>query len=648
MGGQQSTTVSILAEGEQESPFSIRRHPNHPKEVLQNPKEFPTMKELTLDNFKKYKNLPYLGIRPKDGEKFLTKYEFTTYEEGFNVANQLGSGLFNLGVRPGTTIGVYAENNPQWLNTIDASCLYGFVIVSLYDSLGLDSLAYLLEHSQMETVVISARNVSKVAPILSKNSFQIKHLIVIGENLPSNLPEITTGQVKYLSFGEVCQIGKNKHIEYPKFLPEDPHFICYSSGTTGNPKGVIISHRATVSNTIGADLMIQVGEGARHLSYLPLAHVFERAAVAITARSGGQIGFNSGGVLTIKEDMGILKPTYFVAVPRVINRFYDVINTNLKASAVKRNIFWGAWYAKKFCLNWSLPTCLFDAVVFNQIKKSMGGCVEQFIVGGAAMDAKIHEIMQVATGVPLRSGYGLTEAGSGNVCNPYHVNYSKPGTVGGPLENVEVRLEPIDGYDDPECGQILVGGTCLCSGYLNDPEATKNLFVDDSRQWIKTGDVGKWDKDGYLMIVDRMRSIFKLSQGEYVAAEILTQIYDSVDLVAQFFVYGDSSRTCLVAIIVPSLPDVAKFLGKNNLSEQEFIQACKSHELKKEIQKRCDEMAKREKLFGYQFIRNIYLDNDSWTIENELLTPTFKLKRKKLETKYKPIIEDLYKSLDDK
>jgi len=611
-----------------------------------NPPEFPTMKELTLDNFKMFKNKPYLGVRPLENGKHANRYEYTTYDDGFKAANDLGSGLVKIGISHKKTIGVYAENCPAWLNTIDASCLYGFVIVSLYDSLGLDSLAFLLEHSKMESLIVAPKNLSKLMPILERNCFLLRSVVIIGERLPADFAPSKSFKPTVYTTSDIMRMGAEQFVPYPSIDPEDPHFICYSSGTTGNPKGVIISHRATVSNTLGADRMIAIGPNARHLSYLPLAHVFERAASAITARAGGKIGFNSAGVTSLKEDMGILKPTYFAAVPRVMNRFYEAINTNLKASAVKRGVFWSAWYAKKFCLEYSLPTFLFDALVFNQIKKSMGGSVQEFIVGGAAMDPKIHEIMQVATGIPLRSGYGLTEAGSGNVCNPYDIRYCKPGTVGGPLENVQVKLEPIDGYDDPNCGQILVGGQCLSSGYLFDEQATNNLFVDNTREWIRTGDVGKWDNDGYLMIVDRMRSIFKLSQGEYVAAEILTQIYDSVDLVSQSFVYGDSGRTCLVAVIVPKIGEVAKLLGKSNMTQEEFVEACKSKRVIDEVLARCEAAAKKEKLFGYQFIRAVSLDAEPWTVENELLTPTFKLKRKKLETKYKPVIESLYKSLE--
>jgi len=643
MGSGQSQQVSVIAEGEQESPFATRRHPLCSKGLMKTPPKYHTMQEITIENFEKFANRPYLGVRKQVNGKFTDELITTTYTQGFATAKNLGSGMKKLSIGSGSVIGLYSENNPAWLNTIDSSSLYGFIIVSLYDSLGIDAITYLLQHSKMEAVIVSIKNYPKLMDVLKQDHFNVRFVIVIGDSIPENNTEI-----KVYSWKEVLNLGTANPAPLAKIDPEAPHIICYSSGTTGNPKGVVISHRAFVSNTLAATKMINMGPNPRHLSYLPLAHIFERNATMLVQRQGGLIAFNSNGINSLKEDLAIIKPTYLPAVPRVLNRFYEGINQQINASPIKKGVFWAAWYGKKFCIDHSLPTFLFDMLAFNKIKKAFGGECDQFIVGGAALDPNIQEFMMVATGVPVRTAYGLTEAGSGNTANPNDIKRVKCGTVGGPLENAEVKIDPIDGYDDPRCGEILIGGPCLSSGYLYDEEATRNLFTDDSHKWIHTGDVGKWDDDGYLVIVDRMRSIFKLSQGEYVAAEILTQIYDSCDLVAQTFVYGDSSRVCLVGVIVPDQMAVAKFLGKQSLTTAEFAQACKSEKLKNAIMQQLSDVAKDKKLFGYMFIKAIALDSEPWSVENELLTPTFKLKRKKLEIKYKPVIEQLYKTMDSK
>jgi len=643
MGSGPTQPVSVLAEGEQDSPFAIRRHPSYSKQLMQTPEKYKSMQDITKENFEKYADRPYLGVRKQVNGKFLNELETTSYHEAFNTSKCFGSGLKTLSIGLGSIIGIYSENCPAWMNTVDSSSLYGFIIVSLYDSIGMESISYLINHSQMEGVIVSAKNFSKLINVLKQNPYNVRFIVVIGDSVPEN-----DGSFKVYSYKDIVDLGSANIAPFPTIEPESPHIICYSSGTTGNPKGVVISHRACVSNTLCTAKVIDTGIPQRHISYLPLAHVFERNAVVVLQRQGGLIGFNSNGINSLREDLSIIKPTFIPAVPRVITRFYEGITQQINSSPIKKGIFWASWYGKRFCINHSLPTTLFDLLAFNKIKNLFGGEVEHFAIGGAALDPKIHEFMMVATGIPLRTAYGLTEAGSGNTTNPFDIRRIKCGTVGGPMENSEIRIEPVEGYEDPHYGEIMIGGPCLSSGYLHDVEATKKLFTDDSHRWIHTGDVGKWDEDGYLVIVDRMGSIFKLSQGEFVAAEMLTQIYDSCELVAQTFLYGDSSRVCLVAIVVPNQITLAKYLGKASLSQSEFIDACKSESIKSAIMKQLSEKAKEKKLFGYMFIKAIHLEPEPWTIDNELLTPTFKLKRKKLEFKYKPIIELLYQSIETK
>lgn len=651
MGSQQSCQVSVIAKDENPSPFATRRHPEYPDHSAINPKDFPTMKELTLKTFNENSDRPYLGARKYlSNNQYAPDFEFKTYKECLEISTDFGSGIAQINIGIGQMLGIYAPNCFEWVHAIDASSLYGFVIVSLYDSLGPDSLKYLVKHSKMTTIMVSSKNVKKLTELLLDDKSFVQNIILIDDDdYESTKNSLLPTNINVYTFKEICNMGRQNRLEYQTFDPESTHFVCYSSGTTGNPKGVLISHRACVSNTLAAADMIAVHKGTVHISYLPLAHVFERAAVAITSYAGGKIGFISGGnVSKLTEDMAILKPTHLAAVPRVMNRFYEGVMANLKGSnIIKKGIFWGCWYAKRFCLNHNLPTFLFDALAFNRINDMMGGQVAQFVVGAAAMDPYIHEFLQVATGRPLRTGYGLTEAGSGNLCVPFDIHFCYPGTVGGPLKNVEVRLEPITDYDDPECGEILIGGQCLCSGYLFDNESTNALFYNEDHSFIRTGDVGKWDERGYLHVVDRMRSIFKLSQGEYIAADFVTQVYQEAPLVNQILVYGDSSRTCLVAIVIPKIKEVAKYAKKETITKEEFKEICKEKELNNLLIEQLKQCARDHNLFGYQFVKAVHIDTEEWTIDNELMTPTYKLKRKKISEKYKNEIENLYLKLDN-
>lgn len=459
--------------------------------------------------------------------------------------------------------------------------------------------------------------------------------------------ELSALNIQTYTFDEIVEKGRNSRVDLPQIAGDDLYFICYSSGTTGSPKGVVVNHQTNASNQISAAYEINLGTHCHYLSYLPLAHVFERVSHGTVKIYGGRYGFTSQGIRSIVDDLMSLKPTVLIVVPRVAIRFYDTIQNKIKSfSFLKRWIFWTFYRMKEFCLARRIPTLPLDLCVFNQIMSTMGGHIGQFICGSAACPGQVSSFLQTCLGAPFRVGYGLTEAGSGNILQKPQFVDCIPNTVGGPLSNVEVRLEPIDDYYDPEAGEILIGGPCLCSGYFKDEEATRNLFYDDQHTWIRTGDVAKWHSNGHLVIVDRLRSIFKLSQGEYVAAEYLTQIYSSADIISQIFVYGDSSRSVLVGIVLPEKSEVAKYLGKESLSENEYVEACRSKDLESYILEILTQTGKEKGLVGFAFLKAIKLDSYEWNVENDLLTPTFKQKRHNIQRRYQAQINQMYEPFE--
>jgi long-chain acyl-CoA synthetase len=653
MGGSSSKPppVSVIAEGEEFGPFATRRCPGFGHQTLQNPPEYPTMQPWVYDSFKAHASLPYLGYRKRlDDNRYALEYTWSTYAECEQITLNLGSGLWEaFGLGPQSFIGIFSENRREWIHLINASALFGQTIVALYDTFGDDVLSNLIGHSEIRVLFASTSKVAKVLKIAQIDKHAISHVVLMSDNdppLPASIEaDFAEIGIEYLTFEHVLEIGREHRKDLPVVNPEWYHFICYSSGTTGVPKGVIISHRSMVNNSLDCVVSLNIGPRTAYLSYLPLPHVFERSAISVVTFVGGRVGMYSGAIHRMMEDMKILRPTVLCAVPRVLCRIYDtVMETVNKSSTITKGIFWGMWYWKRWWVRRGSDSSLANLLVFNKILQQVGGRINQWIIGGAAMDPWIHEFIQYATGIPVRAGYGLSESGSGNIVNPFDLNWSKPGTCGGPMPNFEVRLEPIEDYDDPQCGELICGGQSLCSGYLHDQEQTTKLFTDDTHKFIRTGDIGKWDSDNYLMIVDRMRSIFKLSQGEYVAAELLTNIYELAVLVQQIFVYGDSGRSYLVAVVVPARAMVARWAGKDALNDQEFADVCTDQKLIAEIKKQLDDLAVERKLPGYERIKAIALDWQLWTADNDLMTPTFKLRRKKLTEKYRERIEELYRT----
>jgi long-chain acyl-CoA synthetase len=307
----------------------------------------PTVKEYTLKFAKLYEKRAYIGTRKVIGEKkWEANYTWTTYDDALEISINFGSGLWAKGAVQQSIIGIYSENSLIWIHTIDASSLYGLVIASLYDTLGEESLLYLMRHPKIVAFVVVPRNVDKIVNLIVQDEtfddlIAIKLLILTDDSRLSYARDrLSAYSIEVTTFSSVCSLGSSQRQAYARIDSEDAHFICYSSDTTGKQKGIIVSYRAAVSTAYAAMHEIPLGDACRHLFYLPLVHIFERSAHWITVLVGGRLGFISSGIRTLTEDLHALRPTFLAAVPRVMNRFYDKVNEKLQGSALMRSVFW--------------------------------------------------------------------------------------------------------------------------------------------------------------------------------------------------------------------------------------------------------------------------------------------------------------------
>jgi len=640
-------TFSSNATGEVVDSYSIRRHPKYADGFLQLPSDLQNAQVLYLRSMEKFRDREYIGSRKVVNGERQSYFTFMKYGEADRFSRSFGSGLRKLGVMNRSMVCVFAENRPEWVLTMGSSYLFGFVMVALYDTFTTEALEFSIKNSQASFILVSRKNLSSLIKVSDETLRQFRVVVSYDDlNMEEDLAakeKLSELGVQTYDFRTVCEMGNPEEMDFAKIDPEQLLYICYSSGTTGFPKGVMISHRCFITNLLGI-----CNEGSeetfqRHLCYLPLSHVFERMCTSCALYYGGKVGTFSGNVALLTQDLAALRPTVMIVVPRVLQRINEGIQSKLReGGALTRFVFKAAWHGKNFCLKREMGTFVFDAIVFNKIKRMFGGCITQIVNGGAALPADIHELMQVILGTPIRPGYGLSEGGSGNVLNPLKLQHIKYGTSGYPLSNVELRILKVPEFDDPGVGEILMGGSGLCSGYLNDPEATNNLFTDSTHTWIHTGDIGKWDDDNSLVVVDRMRSIFKLNQGEYVAGDLLATYFEAAPLVSNIFVYGDSTRQYLIGIVIPNINSVKRLYNKPNMTNEEFEQYCNSQELEEAIMLQLTNIAKEKKLLGYQKVIAIKCVNDQWTVENGILSPTFKPKRKVLTARYSTLIDELY------
>ena len=415
----------------------------------------------------------------------------------------------------------------------------------------------------------------------------------------------------------------------------------------------MISHGNIVSVTACLDYvdgLNNISDKDTHLSYLPLAHVLERIVVNAFLLKGAAIGFYGGDVQKLKEDLSALKPSFFVSVPRLYNRFYDLIHANIKKlTGVKRMLADRAvasklYYLKNGC---HYRYKLYDRLVFNRMKEAFGGKVQVMLTGSAPISPEVLDFLKICCSCPILEGYGQTEAtGASFVTKAIDPS---GGHVGGPTANTEFKIVDVPemsytSKDKDESGnplprgELWIRGFGVFKGYYKDDEKTKETL--DEEGWLKTGDVVQLNMNGSIRIIDRKKNIFKLAQGEYVAAEKIEICYNKCDAVEESFVYGDSLQSYLIGIIVPKrnfVLEVAKKLGL----EGNFEDLINKKEIEKEVLENMNKQAKFEKLMGFEMVRKLKLVADAFALKG-LVTSTFKLKRHEAKKFYEAELKAMY------
>lgn len=622
---------------------------------------------------------PVKSVEVKEGKEVVTvgPFEWMSYKTILAKVDAIGSGLAGLNLLPANElgnrlVGIYGKNRWEWAVAQHAIFSQGAASVPLYDTLGESAAAYIIGQAGLGTVFCSKNETPKVISCKTKNGELLTNLLNIvqfEDVTPQQQAAAEAAGLTIRSFAEVEAAGKANPLPNAPPRPEDIAVICYTSGTTGNPKGAVLSHRnmvADCSAAIWAELGITQED--IHLSYLPLAHVFEQLVENALFMQGAAIGFYQGDTLKIMEDLKELRPTLFPSVPRLFNRIYDKITAKAQeAGGMKTSLFNRALEAKKYYLakDGSLTHGLWDRIVFKKaaVNAGLDRC-RLMVTGSAPLAAHVMEFMRCVFSVRMVEGYGQTECGGAATVTSVFDQGSK-GHVGTPLACNEVKLvdvadmgylhtdtlhgqEIVDGViKNPgiACvgrGEVCYRGINIFSGYYKDAEKTAEAL--DADGWLHSGDIGLWDSHGNLRIIDRKKNIFKLSQGEYVAAEKIENAYLKAPLVQQVFVYGDSLHSMLVAIVVPD-PDALKRLPQWEEGKSTVQSMVADPAVKQAIKDEMTKIGKGANLQGFECVKDLFLEADAWTPE-DILTPTFKLKRNDAKHRYQAQIDTMYAKLD--
>lgn len=558
------------------------------------------------------------------------KWETFNIEEYIKWSNWVSLGLMAKGVVKGDIIATVTNNRAEW-NFLDMGISQvGAIHLAIYPTIGVEEYQYILQHAEPKIVFVSDKalyaKIKKVADEIP--SIQLVYCINEVEDAP-NWTEVTTlGEQNIENLLELEKIKDS-------VLPDDIASITYTSGTTGIPKGVMISHDNYLSNAISTSKVHFAGSDCRSLSFLPLSHVYERT-FSYHCQYKGIAVYYAESLATIVENLNEVKPQLFSSVPRVLEVIFTrIIGKGKDLPLFKKIIFFWAvrlgyrfndnlknsfWYNQKLKLARKL--------VFEQWKKGLGGNIQVVIAGGAALQTKMARVFWAA-GINVLEGYGLTETSpviaSGNLVR----DEVKLGTVGVVLEGVEVKIA-----DD---GEVLCKGPNVMKGYYKQPEQTAEVI--DSEGWFHTGDIGVFEDGKYLRITDRKKEIFKLNNGKYIAPQSLENKLKESFFIEQVMVIGENEKFAS-AIISPNFSFLHNWCAIHKVNYRDNKELITLKPVLARFQREVNEINKT--VGAAEQVKRFRLVTEEWTPFSGELSPTLKLKRRVIIERYKDLVDQIY------
>jgi long-chain acyl-CoA synthetase len=564
------------------------------------------------------------------GKKDGTWYTYST-EEYVEKSHQFALGLMALGLKKGDKVATVTTNRPEWNFADMGLSMTGMVHVPIYPTIGEDEYKYILNHAEVKLVIVGDQKLfEKINPIVQLLS-AIEGIYAFEPVEGANFYE------------EILELGKSKKSELESKLaeikksiqPEDLATIIYTSGTTGVPKGVMLTQNNLVSNFVAHSKMHHLGKDHHVISFLPLCHVYERSVNYHFQYKGMGI-YYVGNLNQIVSAIKEIKPHMFNSVPRLLEKVYDGFVTKGKElKGIKKSLYFWAMdltrhfeYNKKYGPLLSTKIKIADKLIYSKWRAALGGNIVYVVSGGAALQPRIARVLGMAKMLNLE-GYGLTETSPVIAVNNPASGEMKIGTVGAVLEGFEVKIA--------EDGEILCKGAGVMMGYYKAQDLTDEVIDKDG--WFHTGDIGVFENGKYLKITDRKKEIFKLSGGKYIAPQMIENKLKASELIEQVMVIGANEKFAS-ALISPNFPLLHDWCAENKIHFENNKELIRIPEVIEKIQKEVQIINKT--LGSHEQISRIRLVCEEWTPATGELSPTLKLRRSIVASKYQHLIDDIY------
>ena len=582
--------------------------------------------DLLPNYLEKYADQPVALAEKKDGE-----WHTFSIQEYIDLTNKLSYAMIELGIEPGDKVAFILSNRPEW-NIIDmAISQIGAINVPIYPTISQEDYHFILNDCEAKLVFLDGLAVMNKVTNVLPDIPGLKHVYTMVD------------REKYPYFEQLIDLGE-KH-PHPEELERrkaavqytDCMTLIYTSGTTGTPKGVMLSHSNVINQVLGVDHIIPCKPGSIAFSFLPACHAYERLLI-YTYQYKGMAVYYAESLATLADNIKELHPSMMCCVPRVLERFYDgIIASGKKMEGLSKSIFfWAVDLAEHYRIDddarswwYNLKLRIADKLVYSKIREKIGADRFERIVSGAAA---LHENIAAffsAIKMPIFEGYGLTETSPVIAVSDKGPHQREVGCVGPPLQGVEVKIS--------EEGEIICRGHNVMMGYYKSPELTAEVIDKDG--WFHTGDMGRFNENGLLMITGRIKSLFKTSGGKYINPDIIEAKFSASKWIEQIVVVGENQKFA-GALIIPSFTELKNWCVTQNIKYTTPEDIIHNPEVLKLMAKEVQELNKG--LGETEKIKKHVLLADEWTVGNGLITPTLKVRRRAITNKYKDVIEKMF------